>query len=212
MRIELVVFVSLATLVVLFVAYASNSAQMRLFGTASSSSFDSQNRTQHSLPPAKQLKQRDKKVPTKNTAAAAANDDDDDSVRNLDAYKRLHARIINNSGDNDNTKVIFNLLTPHGYGNRVYSVLTTFVMAVLDDAAFIVTDWSWMRSFIREPMADVFDHGQFAANSTLNCKYDKRSIALIEPERPTQAWRARKDVRQLVRTRIPNGVSSVHSF
>ena len=44
----------------------------------------------------------------------------------------------------------------NGYGNRLYSLLTSFVAAVLTDSALMVSRWNGIRDYIDEPMNRTF--------------------------------------------------------
>jgi hypothetical protein len=65
----------------------------------------------------------------------------------LSRFKRIHEEILTRKRD---LKVSINGLANCGYANKLYSMLSSLVIALLTDSAFIVR-WNHISLFIDEP-------------------------------------------------------------
>ena len=66
----------------------------------------------------------------------------------LNEFREIHAKII---GKKLPLRVTFNGYTDGGYGNRIYSMLTSLVIAILTDSALLI-QWNEIENYIEEPL------------------------------------------------------------
>ena len=98
---------------------------------------------------------------------------DSKSTRDLSQYKKIHQKILNGELP---LRVSFNCLNANGYGNRIYTMLTVFVMAVLGDRALLIPNWNMMPNFIEEPFNYSF-HNFSNEQNGFNFNYKSNEIA-----------------------------------
>ncbi len=67
--------------------------------------------------------------------------------RSLQTFERIHSEIL--SGKR-RLKLSINWYPPEGYGNKLYSMITSMVIALLTDSAILIR-WDAIHNFIREP-------------------------------------------------------------
>jgi hypothetical protein len=70
------------------------------------------------------------------------------AARNMDSFRAIHNKILNGTLP---LRAVFYCLWQNGYGNRLYAVISVFVLAVLSDRAFLVPDWHAIDRYIEEP-------------------------------------------------------------
>ena len=117
-------------------------------------------------------------------------------ARNLNGFKALQEKIMRGRME---AKVSFNSLSFNGYGNRVYTFLTAFVIAILDDRALVFTNWSIIGFFVKEPAHAAFR--DFANKTSLfNVDYRSDEVATI-PTWPS-AFTNDKDLDRVVETTV----------
>ena len=111
----------------------------------------------------------------------------------LNDYLKIHNNIINNKNASKN-KITINFSPEGGYGNKLYSFISSLVIAILTDSALLVV-WNFkggyldMNKYIDSPLNDMF-------TSEYN---DFKDICFLEP---TQAWRLNKNLTLLMETKI----------
>ena len=91
----------------------------------------------------------------------------------------------------------------NGYGNRIFSMLSSFVIAILDDRAFIVSRWAIVRAYIKEPLNFTFhdfDQGE-EKSSDFNINYKQNEIVNYHVANVT--FKREKNVDVLIRTKLP---------
>ena len=117
--------------------------------------------------------------------------------RNLNAFRAIQQRIIDGQLP---VRVSFNCLAMNGYGNRVYSVLSSLVLAILTDRALIVSRWPIIKKFIYEPVPECFNDYRHI-RSEFNINHRKKSIVGLPLYSGT--FKVAKDVDELVQTKLP---------
>ena len=119
----------------------------------------------------------------------------DKSNDSLFKYKIIHENIM--MGLSKPIKLSVNGPTQTGYANKLYSVITSLVVAVLTDSAFLVR-WENIDSYIREPFYKSF-HNFSNENNEFNIDYDSESVLTVNAKYPTIKI---KDIDNLTKTRI----------
>jgi hypothetical protein len=106
--------------------------------------------------------------------------------RNLDEYKTLSQKILNGELP---LKVHFNAISNVGYGNKMYSVLTSMVYAILTDSVLVISTWGPnIREYIDEPFNRTFYNFSQVENG-LNIDYKNEEIVLANVTTlQTMAW------------------------
>ena len=116
-------------------------------------------------------------------------------LKPIKVFKVIHQDIIN--GRRTPVKVSINGYTSAGYANKLYSMLSSLVIALLTDSAFIIR-WKYISEFIEEPFNSTF--ATFNSNNDFNADYKKKTIHSISPK---QSWQENKDLNTLINTSIP---------
>ena len=117
-----------------------------------------------------------------------------DRFDKLNEYRKIHLNIM--SGRTP-TKVSINGFTRAGYGNKLYSMLTSLVIALITDSAFVVR-WIDIDRYIQEPLFKTFHN--FSKRNLLNAKY-KPKIGFTANS--TFSWLLYKNMSRLIQTNIP---------
>ena len=123
-------------------------------------------------------KEEGKKDEEKKEEAKSEVKEDKGEERNLNAYKRLHADLV--SGKVAPLKVSLNLSPDQGYGNRLFSLLSSFVVALITDSAFVVSRWDTIAPYVDGPLGeDTFRHYSTSPNdsSLLNPDFDLKNTS-----------------------------------
>ena len=110
-------------------------------------------------------------------------------------YKQIHENIMNNR---TKLRISFNESPSAGYANRLYSMLSSFVIALVTDSA-IVINWDRIHEFIQEPFENTFNKYQ-NQNNEFNYKYNSGNILTLSS---TNQWSKHKDMKSLINTRVP---------
>ena len=96
--------------------------------------------------------------------------------RNLQKYIEIHEKILNGKLP---PKVHFNIRDSEGYGNRMYSVITSFAIAILSDSALLVYPWGpKIAPYVKEPFYNTF-HDYSKDKTPFNRDYDKTSVKAV---------------------------------
>ena len=116
----------------------------------------------------------------------------------LDEYRQIHESIINGKST---TRITFNGFTPAGYGNKIYSLLTSMVIAILTDSALIIR-WKDIDKYVQEPFNQSF-HNFENEQSFFNANHEKSS--LIVPSNSGHAWNEERDKDMILisKTQVP---------
>jgi hypothetical protein len=110
-------------------------------------------------------------------------------------FKLIHDNIMNGSLT---LKLSINGYTKGGYANKLYSMLTSLVIALLTDSAFIIR-WQHIDSFIKEPFYKSFyDFGH--EKSEFNAEYFKKNM--YRPK-ALSAWALSRNMSILIETKVP---------
>ena len=67
-------------------------------------------------------------------------------------FLKIHEKIVLNRTEK---KVVFYRVVGIGYGNRIYSMLSAFLAAIISDSALLI-DWPLIDNFIESPLVNVF--------------------------------------------------------
>lgn len=90
-------------------------------------------------------------------------------------YVNIHEQIVLNWTEE---KVVFYKVTEVGYGNRIYSMLSAFLAAVISDSALLI-NWPSIDNYIDSPLVDVFS--MYTDNSFLDFHQKSSKICKINP-------------------------------
>jgi hypothetical protein len=110
-------------------------------------------------------------------------------------FKLIHYHIMNGSLP---LKLSINGYTKCGYANKLYSMLTSLVIALLTDSAFIIR-WEHIDSFIKEPFYKSF-YNFGHEKSYFNAEYFKKNI--YRPK-ALSAWALSRNMSVLIKTKVP---------
>ena len=124
------------------------------------------------------------------------------STRNLDAHKRLQQLMVD--GKLNPPRIVLNTLDSNGYGNRLYSMLSTWVAALLSDAAFFVRDWPWIHMYIEEPAAFAFRINETRLGQMAWYQNEMRQIMPAQND-----WSVEKNIDLMVVYELP-GMDAQH--
>ena len=94
-------------------------------------------------------------------------------------------------------KVSINGYTPGGYANKLYSMLSSLVIALLTDSALVIR-WNYISEFVEEPFDSAFS--TFNLENNFNAEFKKETI---KEANPRQGWQKSKDLNTLVHAYIP---------
>ena len=115
-----------------------------------------------------------------------------DASDQLVKYREIHGSILKSS--DINRKIVFSGEIKEGYGNRLYSFLSSLLIALLTDSALIV-NWRGIEKYI-EPPIDIF----YVKNSKMCTKTTKEAPFEMKAQ---YAWNAQKDINNIIQTKIP---------
>ena len=93
-------------------------------------------------------------------------------------YRIIHEKILN--GSISPPRLSINGFTEAGYGNKIYSMLTSMIIALLTDSALIIK-WNDIDKYIEEPFKNTFNQNVYL---NLISNLDKRSKSMIVEMRP----------------------------
>ena len=99
----------------------------------------------------------------------------ENKARNLDEYKVIHQKIIDGKLP---PKVAYAIFHMNGFSNRINSLLSAFVLAVLGNRALIVVNPTEMSNFYEEPFNNSF--GVYNQENELNFNYKQNEIIHYE--------------------------------
>ena len=119
-----------------------------------------------------------------------------DEADPLAKYMRIHQSIL---GSNDQVKkIVFSGDIREGYGNRLYTFLSSLLVAVLTDSALVV-NWEGINKYIQPPIS------LFYVKDTRGCVGNSKKDTLELHAK--DAWMSQKDIQSLMATTIPEGYS-----
>ena len=96
-------------------------------------------------------------------------------IDKLNEYKEHHELIMKQSIQrNQSLKIVFNVPAQGGYGQKVYSFLTSLLIAILTDSALLV-NWKHIDKFIDEPMYQTFNRFDHVMNE-FNVEFNTQDI------------------------------------
>ena len=120
----------------------------------------------------------------------------DNEGRNMDTYRlTIHDRIV--SGQLPLRLSVNTLDGYNGYGNKLYSMLTTFVVAILTDCAFVIREWPWIALYIKEPFNLTFGYN----SSGLRERGESVNYTWIKDVQP---WTTVKNLSALLNYQLPD--------
>ena len=121
--------------------------------------------------------------------------DSPETKRDLSEFIKRHKRIIDGELP---PRISYNGLLVNGYGNRVYSFISTIVIGVLTDSAVLLNTWPQVKPLVKEPLyrsfhlfndSSEFDVYMHAPNDTFYW--------------PTVEYHINKSIDRLINTTIP---------
>lgn len=90
--------------------------------------------------------------------------------------------------DRTNQNVVFYKIPGAGYGNRMYSMLTAFFVAVVTESALLI-DWPYIENYIQTPLTNAFT--KFNDSSFLDFNQKIPEICTISTNSPN-TWQRNK--------------------
>jgi len=127
--------------------------------------------------------------------------DDYDSADKLIEYYQIHERI--SKMNSSLRKIAFNELSlkggGEGYGNMLYSFLSTFCIAILTQSQLVVR-WPKIESYVDLPI-DIFM--KINKSDGLNESEFKRNYRHIHPR---ESWLLKKNINSLMTTTLPDSL------
>lgn len=109
---------------------------------------------------------------SKNEVSLAKKVDKKEEIESI-RYVNIHEKIVFNWTEE---KVVFYKVTDVGYGNRIYSMLSAFLAAVISNSALLI-DWPSIDNYIDSPLVDVFS--MYTDNSFLDFEQKSPKICKI---------------------------------
>ncbi len=113
----------------------------------------------------------------------------------LHEFKVIHEKIMNGRLP---MKISVNGHTNAGYANRLYSMLSSLVIALVTDSAFIVR-WTRISNHIREPFFKTF-HNFASEQNEFNIDYNP--VNLLHPK-DVAGWQLTRNMNKLIKTSLP---------
>lgn len=107
------------------------------------------------------------------------------------SYWQLHNSIVKNRSQQ--RVVFYEAQLAYGYGNRIYSLLSAFMVAVLSDSALLIK-WPFIDQFIDCPLDDTFKN--FTDSSFLDFSKKQPTICNINT-RTQHTWNQTKLLKNL---------------
>lgn len=113
----------------------------------------------------------------------------------LSHYFHIHRKI---SASNSTLKrVSINGLTPGGYGNKLYSFLSSLLVAILTESQ-IVLRWRHIDKYV-DPPINIFDNVSENIPGLIEAEMKAKTFRV----RCSQCWRREKNVDSLMKTEVP---------
>lgn len=103
-------------------------------------------------------------------------------------------------------QVVWNGYTEAGYANKLYSMLSSLILAILTDSAFFIR-WKYIDKFIEEPFYLTFR--KFNEKTLLNPEFKKTEIFYAKAS--PNVWKLHKDMENLIQTSLPNKTRIIYS-
>ena len=131
----------------------------------------------------------------------------DEKPCDLSRFIEIQTRIMKNSGEKS-PRISYNRLDSNGYGNRVFSFLTTMVIGILTDRALLINNWPQITTLIEEPLLGAYtlhndSSGPF---NVFEDSYEKDATYM-----PNWAveFNANKNITQLINTTFPTHTNRI---
>ena len=121
----------------------------------------------------------------------------------LNEYVKFFNESINDS-KKGTKKVMFCDPRHGGFGNRVYTFFSCFLVGIITDSLVILTAWHETREFIDLPFNPFYETKE---NNDLNPQFEKEKIHGFGVP---YAWNARKDLNSLMTFQIPKDRTRYH--
>ncbi len=128
----------------------------------------------------------------------------EDSYDNLNDFYKIHEQMA--AMNVSMRKISFNVCINNGYGNRLYSFLTSFFIALLTNSQLVVR-WKEIEPYVDLPIR-VFDYNltydqglerEMFAKNFLNIRVEKVNLS--------QCWSRTKNIDMLMKTTLPESSS-----
>ena len=119
----------------------------------------------------------------------------------IDNFKLNHKNIIQKTSD---LKLVFNIDVGGGYCNKLYSFISSLLIALLTKSALIIK-WEHIDKHIEEPLYLSFS--RFNDNNEFNHQYKKDTIHHQGPS--YYCYRKNKNMDEHVKTTIPNNTNRI---
>jgi hypothetical protein len=120
-------------------------------------------------------------------------------IDRIEEFKLIHKNIIQNK--TKEVKVSINGPTPDGYANKLYSMLSSMVIAILTDSALIIR-WPDIDTYIQEPLYKSFSKEfDLSEQNELNANYKQDEVYSPQPK---FGWIIEKNMSILIRTKLPS--------
>jgi len=143
------------------------------------------------------------KIDLTNSFSTLINDTYSFETKNTESTKRnteIEQFKLKKSAD---FKVVLNGYVKVGYGNRLYALLSSLLMAILLDA-YLVTDWPEIDKYIQEPIHRTFNKSYYLQYSKIN------TSDLVFFAKGKIPWIVHKDVQMLSKLEIPEDKMIYH--
>ena len=127
------------------------------------------------------------------------------SERNLNAYEAIQQEIF--AGKRP-LKLSINGVWKNGYANRMYSLITSFVIGVLSESALLIK-WKKIEAFYQPPFNMTF-HDFAGQASEFNVDYKLDEVHNFTWS--ANSWRIKKTLDGLVSTEIPRDKKRIYYF
>jgi hypothetical protein len=113
----------------------------------------------------------------------------------LTEYYEIHKRI--SKMNVSLRKISFNECGQAGYGNRLYSVISSFLIALLTNSSLVVR-WKEIETYVDLPIL-VFDNNITRDEGLSKGEFEKR----FYHANPAQSWSRTKNIQALMKTNLP---------
>ena len=120
--------------------------------------------------------------------------------RDLREFASLQQKILDGQAP---FKIVFNCLEMNGYANRVYAVLSEFVVALLDDRFLNINGWSIIADYIESPFNRTFE--DFNESTPFSMLYQSEHIQHI-PVQGTE-FKLKKSLKTLISANLATNVT-----
>jgi hypothetical protein len=127
-------------------------------------------------------------------------------VQNLEKIRENQLLLL--KGLKKPLKLTIDGVSPEGYGNKLYSWISSLVLAIITESA-MVSRWEFIGNFIEAPFYQAFFEG-FSINDIESIDPEfSTSIQNIYTPKASLAWKKVKDMNFLVRTSIPENITLI---